>query len=248
MHVIESDNGKLFFPTEGHLQRLFCQRSFHVRNLVCPLGYIYSKSRIPLAWTSIYGIFWGFSFFLRVDIFEIFCLAYLSLQTLFFQKLCIFLVYGKMDMLKKMTLSFLWKRDECIFWEFFIKFTDWNAISHSEQKREEKSASAKKSVNLAPFFYLENFVFLVKKSLTKNSQFQYFEISRLSWEPQKLTSRNSTYIYDKINLIFFTVGPFLLSSWMVWDLTVPCIPLYLVLYPVLWLLNHWLLQPYAQIL
>ena len=45
MHVIESDNGKLFFPTEGHLQRLFCQRSFHVRNLVFPLGYIYSKSK-----------------------------------------------------------------------------------------------------------------------------------------------------------------------------------------------------------
>ena len=112
--------------------------------------------------------FLRFFIFLRVDIFEIFCLAYLSLQTLFFQKLCIFLVYGKMDMLKKMTLSFLWKRDECIFWEFFIKFTDWNAISHSEQKRRKKCI-CKKSVNLAPFFYLENFVFLVKKSLTKNS-------------------------------------------------------------------------------
>ena len=108
--------------------------------------------------------FLRFFIFLRVDIFEIFCLAYLSLQTLFFQKLCIFLVYGKMDMLKKMTLSFLWKRDECIFWEFFIKFTDWNAISHSEQKRRKKCI-CKKSVNLAPFFYLENFVFLVKKKV-----------------------------------------------------------------------------------
>ena len=168
MHVIESDNGKLFFPTEGHLQRLFCQRSFHVRNLVCPLGYIYSKSRIPLAWNSIYGIFWGFSFFLRVDIFEIFCLAYLSLQTLFFQKLCIFLVYGKMDMLKKMTLSFLWKRDECIFWEFFIKFTDWNAISHSEQKRRKKCICKKVSI-LHHFSTLKTLFFLSKKRLTNDS-------------------------------------------------------------------------------
>ena len=113
--------------------------------------------------------FLRFFIFLRVDIFEIFCLAYLSLQTLFFQKLCIFLVYGKMDMLKKMTLSFLWKRDECIFWEFFIKFTDWNAISHSEQKRRKKSASAKKVSILHHFSTLKTLFFLSKKSLTKNS-------------------------------------------------------------------------------
>ena len=112
--------------------------------------------------------FLRFFIFLRVDIFEIFCLAYLSLQTLFFQKLCIFLVYGKMDMLKKMTLSFLWQKRRMHFLRVFHKVHGLKR-DKSLRAEEKKKVHLQKKCQSCTIFLPWKLCFSCQKKFKKNS-------------------------------------------------------------------------------